>query len=135
MIISVIRKSDGIEMSRYAAQAITALDDYPFSDFDHVEYVDEPIAEGVNPAKWRIHVGSFFDRFGGAKLPILSSDNALVQAMITDSSVRQYIGLYERRTELTQMLDLLQTLVSGISLDVNAILDTEPTEAELWHGE
>ena len=93
---------------------------------------EQPVV--VDPALWRIDVGSFFDRFGDAKLAILSSENPVVKAMITDASVRQYISLIERKDELTQMLGLLLTLVSGISLDVAAILETEPTDAERWNG-
>ena len=92
----------------------------------------EPEPTPVDPAQWRIDVGSFFDRFGDAKLAILSSDNTVVKAMIMDASVRKYISLVERKDELTQMLGLLQTLVPGISLDVVAILETTPTEAERY---
>ena len=88
----------------------------------------------IDPALWRIDVGSFFDRFGDAKLAILSSENTIVKAMITDASVRKYIALIERKDELAQMLGLLQSLVPGISLDVAAILETEPTDAERWNG-
>ena len=87
-----------------------------------------------DPALWRIDVGSFFDRFGEAKLAILSSENTIVKAMITDASVRKYISLVERKDELAQMLALLQSLVPGISLDAAAILETEPTDAERWNG-
>ena len=94
----------------------------------------DPEPTPVDPALWRIDVGSFFDRFGEAKLAILSSENAVVKAMIMDASVRKYISLIERKDELAQMLGLLQTLVPGISLDAAAILETEPTEAERWNG-
>ena len=93
---------------------------------------EQPVV--VDPALWRIDVGSFFDRFGEAKLAILSSDNTVVKAMIMDASVRKYIALVERKDELTQMLGLLQSLVPGISLDVAAILETEPTDAERRNG-
>ena len=93
---------------------------------------EQPVV--VDPALWRIDVGSFFDRFGDAKLAILSSENPVVKAMITDASVRKYIGLIERNEELTQMLALLQSLVPEITLDVTAILETEPTDAERWNG-
>ena len=134
MIVSVRRKLDGVEVTRYAAQAVTEIDGYPFSDFDHVEYIEDAPVQAIDPAHWRIDVGSFFDRFCEAKLAILSSDNAVVKAMIMDASVRKYIALVERKDELTQMLGLLQTLVPGISLDVAAILETEPTEGERWNG-
>ena len=94
----------------------------------------EPEPTPVDPALWRIDVGSFLDRFGEAKLAILSSENAVVKAMIMDASVRKYISLIERKDELTQMLGLLQTLVPGISLDIAVILETTPTDAERWNG-
>lgn len=96
------------------------------------DVAEQPVV--VDPALWRIDVGSFFDRFGDAKLAILASENTIVKAMITDASVRKYIALIERKDELTQTLGLLQSLVSGISLDVTAILETEPTDAERWNG-
>ena len=92
----------------------------------------EPEPTPVDPALWRIDVGSFFDRFGDAKISILASENPIVKAMITDASVRKYIALVDRKDELTQMLGLLQTLVPGISLDAAAILETTPTEAERY---
>lgn len=46
----------------------------------------------------------------------------------------KYISLIERNEELTQMLALLQSLVPGITLDVTAILETRPTDAERWNG-
>ena len=92
----------------------------------------EPEPTPVDPALWRIDVGSFFDRFGDAKISILASENPIVKAMITDASVRKYISLIERKDELAQMLGLLQTLVPGISLDITAILETTPTEAERY---
>ena len=96
---------------------------------------DEPEQPPVSDqALWRIDVGSFFDRFGEAKLAILSSENTIVKAMIADASVRKYIALIERKEELTQMLGLLQSLVPGISLDAAAILETVPTNEERWNG-
>ena len=132
MIVSVRRKTDGAEVTRYAAQAINEIAGFPFADFDHVEHVEGETAMPVDPAHWRIYVGAFFDRFGADKIAILASDNAIVQALIKDAGVRQYIGLVERKAELTQMLGLLQSLVPGVSLDVAAILETEPTDEERY---
>ena len=73
-------------------------------------------------------MGAFFDRFGDQKIGILSSEDAVVQALIKDASVRQYIGLRERRDELAQMIGVL--VAKGFTLDAAAILDTEPTDAE-----
>ena len=132
----VTEKASGSEVTRYAANAITEAFDgknYPLTEFDHAEYIEDAVAETpVDPVLWRIDVGSFFDRFGDAKLAILASENTIVKAMITDASVRKYISLIERKDELTQMLGLLQSLVPGICLDVTAILETTPTDEERY---
>ena len=131
----VTEKASGSEVTRYVAIAATESVGYSFADFDHAETPDAPEQPVVvDPVLWRIDVGSFFDRFGDAKLAILASENTIVKAMITDASVRKYISLIERKDELTQMLGLLQSLVPGICLDVTAILETEPTDAERWNG-
>lgn len=131
----VTEKASGSEVTRYVAIAATESVGYSFADFDHAETPEAPEQPVVvDPALWRIDVGSFFDRFGDAKLAILASENTIVKAMITDASVRKYISLIERKDELTQMLGLLQSLVPGICLDVTAILETVPTEAERWNG-
>ena len=131
----VTEKASGSEVTRYVAIAATESVGYSFADFDHAETPEAPEQPVVvDPALWRIDVGSFFDRFGDAKLAILASENTIVKAMITDASVRKYISLIERKDELTQMLGLLQSLVPGICLDVTAILETEPTDAERWKG-
>jgi len=100
-----------------------------YATHNHLLQVPEAVQETTD-ADWRIYVGAFFDRFGSEKIGILSSEDAVVQALIKDASVRQYIGLKERRDELAQMIGVL--IVKGFTLDVTAILDTEPTEAELW---
>ena len=132
MIVKVIRKSDGADVTRYAAQAVMEIDGYPFAEYDHVEYVEGETIAQVDPANWRIYVGAFFDRFGADKIAVLASDHPVVQALIKDASVRQYIGLLERKAELTQMLGLLQSLVPGVSLDVTAILETTPADEERY---
>ena len=100
-----------------------------FATHNHLLQVPEAVPETTD-ADWRIYVGAFFDRFGDQKIGILSSEDAVVQALIKDASVRQYIGLRERRDELAQMIGVL--VAKGFPLDAAAILDTEPTGAELW---
>ena len=44
MIVIVTRKSDGEEVTRYAANAITEAFDcknYPLTEFDHAEHIDD----------------------------------------------------------------------------------------------
>ena len=95
---------------------------------------DEPApAAPIDPAQWRIWVGSFFDRFGAAKIGILSDPDPLVQAVVKDASVRRYIDLIERRDELAQVIGLLN--VKGHAVDAVAVLDVLPVMDEVWHAQ
>ena len=129
----VLRKSDGEEMLRYSAASAQAVNGFDLVEYDHVEYSpDTPDPVPVNPANWKIHVGSFFDRFGGHKLAILSSQDPLIQAVIKDASVRECIDLLGRRDELLQVIGLLNS--KGFAVDPVAVLDLEPTADEVWNG-
>ena len=73
-----------------------------------------------------ICVGGFFDRFGAYKIPILASTDPVVQAIVKDASVRQYITL--TRPDLEQALDIL--IAKGFAIDKAAVLSLEITEDE-----
>ena len=73
-----------------------------------------------------IAVGSFFDRFGAQKYPILASTNANVQALIKDCTVRAYIDLDNPQLPA----GLAMIVASGFAIDPAlivsaAILDSE----------
>ena len=101
-----------------------------FSLCNHIKEPEVIIDSSLEESNWKIYVGAFFDRFVDSKLAILSSTDPVVKAIITDSSVRKYIDLKGRRDELYQALLLLQS--KGFVLDIISILDSEPTEDELW---
>ena len=125
----ITERATGTVVYAYTSDEAVDWPDYPFSTHNHnlVVPVEQP---DTTDADWRIYVGAFFDRFGDQKIGILASEDPVVQALIKDASVRQYIGLRERRDELAQMIGVL--VAKGFTLDAAAILDTEPTEAELW---
>lgn len=129
----VIRKTDNMEVIRYSAATAQPVNGFDLIDYDHIEYLPEdPEPAPVNPANWKIHVGSFFDRFGAAKIAILSDPDPMVQAVIKDASVRQCIDLLGRREELLQVIGLLN--IKGHAVDPVAVLDLEPTADEVWNG-
>ncbi len=129
---SVIRRSDSVEVHRYDAAA-PIFDGYPDADFAHLEFVDGGPAPALDrPEDWYIGVGPFWDRFGVYKIPILASADAVVQAIIKDSSVRKYLDLQGRRADLLAALTVLQG--KGFPLNATAILDTKPAEHEVHRG-
>lgn len=129
----VTRKSDGAEVLRYAASMAQEVNGFDLVDYDHTEWTPgaEPVPT-VDPSRWRIYVGSFFDRFGAAKLGILSDPDPVVQAVIKDASVRNYIDLVGRRDELLQVIVMLNA--KGHTVDPAVVLDVVPNEDEVWRG-
>ena len=120
----VTEKASGSEVTRYVAIAATESVGYSFADFDHAETPEAPEQPVVvDPALWRIDVGSFFDRFGDAKLAILASENTIVKAMITDASVRKYISLIEREAKLRKALAAAQSATRGLRDDLATLGD------------
>ena len=90
----------------------------------------EPAAPAPDPTEWLIDVGPFFDRFGPAKLAVLSSSDAAVRALMTDLQVRKWIDL--KRADVAQGIDLLiSKSIPGLDAALkNAILTTpvQPVE-------
>lgn len=128
----VTRKTDGAEVLRYSAATAQPVNGFDLVDYDHTEWTPDTVLPPIDPTRWRIYVGSFFDRFGTAKLAVLSDPDPVVQAVIKDASVRNYIDLLGRRDELLQVIDLLN--LKGHAVNATAVLDLEPTEDEVWRG-
>lgn len=93
-------------------------------------YREAPVPEPERAEDWHISRGAFFDRFGAQKWPILASTDPLVQAVITDCTVRQYIDLRGRAADIGAALDLL--ISKGFAIDKAAILNTKPTGSEVF---
>lgn len=135
-VFTVINKATGEvckSFPEYQSEAPVEWSDYPFSEYDHVEQppVSTETSIPADSTNWKIWVGSFFDRFEPYKLAVLSSDDALIKAAILDASVRKYIDLFERRTELSSLIDYIQS--KGFNIDKTKILDLVPSEEEVWH--
>lgn len=92
--------------------------------FTREEYPKPPARGPKREAQ--ITVGEFYDRFGEHKYEVLSSDDALVQAMIKDVSVRGHVNLDD-----PQLISGLQELTSrGFPIDVEQIIG-RPIEDEV----
>lgn len=78
------------------------------------------------PVLRHISRGAFFDRFGAQKYPILASTDAIVKALITDTSVRAYIDL--DRADLPTGLAMIVS--AGYAIDTTAILSAPVLDSE-----
>ena len=108
----------------------------------------EELAEASYPGKWRlsenqpqpeptpapvwewyIDVGPFFDRFGSAKLAVLTSADAGVQAVLKDTQVRRWLDL--KLPEIAQSVDYVASVVPAVTPELKeAILTTPVAEHE-----
>lgn len=85
-------------------------------------------AQETQTDSWHIAVGPFFDRFGAQKIPILASTDPVIKAIVLDCSVRKYIDLTGRRSDIESALDTI--VAKGFPIDKSAILDTIPAAEE-----
>ena len=93
-------------------------------------FVDPPAQPQPAAAwEWLIDIGPFFDRFGAAKMAVLTSADAGVQAILKDVQIRKWLDL--KLPELAQSVAYVGTKVPGVSAKLqDAILNTPVAEAE-----
>lgn len=91
----------------------------------------EPEAPAPQPPvyEWYIDIGPFFDRFGSAKMAVLTSTDAGVKALITDIQIRKWIDL--KLPEVDQALAYLGSVIPAVTTELqSAILETPVAEHE-----
>ena len=89
----------------------------------------EPPAPAAPEWEWYIDVGPFFDRFGSAKLAVLTSTNPGVQAILKDTQVRKWLDL--KLPEIIQSVDYVASVVPAMTPELKeAILTTPVAEHE-----
>ena len=93
-------------------------------------FVDAPALPQPAPAwEWLIDTGSFFDRFGAAKMAVLTSSDAGVQAIIKDTQIRKWLDL--KLPEVAQSVAYVGTKVPAVTTELqDAILNTPVAPAE-----
>lgn len=79
---------------------------------------------------WYIDIGPFFDRFGAAKMAVLTSTNAVAKAIVMDCTVRKWIDL--KHPSVQSGIDALIAVgVPGVDADLkSAIVNTPVTDEE-----
>jgi len=75
-----------------------------------------------------ISVGSYFDRFGDQKWPILASTDQFVQALVKDCNVRVKTGINLAAPDVIKGVKLLQA--KGFPITIAAVIDAEIKESE-----
>ncbi len=125
------------------------------SEWDHIERIDTPIEQAlgvgigwawdgtkfISPPlsepvplepdvwEWFIDIGPFYDRFGSAKMDVLTSQDAGVRAIISDLNVRKWVDL--KRPDVAQALQYVAMAIPSVTPAMqSSILNTPVTEFE-----
>lgn len=87
------------------------------------------VATPVDPCQFLIDIGPFYDRFGSAKMAVLTSTDAAVKAILSDVSIRKWIDL--KRADVASSLAYIGTVVPALTGTLQtAILNTAVTAEE-----
>lgn len=78
----------------------------------------------VDPCEWLIDIGPFFDRFGAAKLAVLTNTDATVKAILQDIQVRKWIDL--QRTDVATSLAYVGSVVPSVTGALQTTILTTP---------
>ena len=89
-----------------------------------------PIVPGphVEPTAWLIDLGPFFDRFGAQLIPILTSTDIVVKAIIQNLTVRKYIDL--KRAEVTSSLAYIGSVIPAVTPAMQSSIVNAPVTEE-----
>lgn len=82
----------------------------------------------VDPCEWLIDIGPFFDRFGAAKMAVLTSADAGVKAILSDVQVRKWIDL--QRADVASSLAYIGSKVPSVDATLQTAILTTPVTAE-----
>ena len=118
---------DGKVENTIVADEQFMLEHYPEGNYRQVP--DTPEQTPAPAWEWFIDIGPFFDRFGAAKMAVLTSSDVGVQAIIKDTQVRKWLDL--KLPELASALAYIGTKVPSVTQELQkSILNTPVAETE-----
>ena len=127
MIYEILDAQGNVENTIVADEQLM-MERYPEGNYREVIEPPTP-APSPAPWEWLIDVGSFFDRFGAAKMAVLTSSEAGVQAIIKDTQVRKWLDL--KLPEIASALAYVGTKVPSVTQELQeSILNTPVAETE-----
>ena len=126
MIYEILDAQGNIE-NTIVADAEFMQVNYPNGSYRLVQ--DTPAPVPAQPWEWLIDIGSFFDRFGVAKMAVLTSSDVGVQAILKDTQVRKWLDL--KLPEIASAVAYVGTKVPEVTPELQqSILNTPVEEKE-----
>ena len=126
MIYEILDPQGNVENTIVADEQFM-LDHYSEGNYRQVPNTSDQVTA---PAwKWYIDIGPFFDRFGAAKMAVLTSSDAGVQAILKDTQVRKWLDL--KLPEIASAVAYIGTKVPKVTPELQqSILNTPVAETE-----
>jgi hypothetical protein len=84
--------------------------------------------EPADLCEWLIDLGPYFDRFGNAKMAVLTSTDAGVKAIIQDASIRKWIDL--RLPAVAQALAYIGSVIPAVDATLRSAIVNTPVTTE-----
>lgn len=88
----------------------------------------QPPAPLPDPCVWLIDLGPFYDRFGAAKMAVLTSADTGVKAIIADLNIRKWVDL--QRADVASGLAYVGSKVPSVDAALQAAILTTPVSSE-----
>lgn len=119
------------------------------TEWDHIERIDTPAKralgvgigwawDGSNfvappapppkPYATFIDIGPFYDRFGAAKMAVLTSADPAIIAVLTDLNIRKWIDL--ARPDVAQAVQYVGSVVTQVTPELQATILNTPVKPE-----
>ena len=101
-----------------------------YPDGNYRVVADPPAPEPAPPVwQWYIDIGPFYDRFGAAKMAVLTSTDAGLKAILSDLNIRKWVDL--KRVDVAQALAYVGSAVPAVTPALqDAILNTPVADIE-----
>lgn len=117
-----ILDAQGAVINTIIADEQFMLEHYPDGNYRAVP--DEPTPETSKPWEWLIDIGPFFDRFGAAKMAVLTSADYGVQAILKDTQIRKWLDL--KLPEMAQSVAYVGTKVPAVTAELQGTILNTP---------
>lgn len=89
-----------------------------------IAHAPEPEPAPADPCQWLIDIGPFYDRFGAAKMAVLTSADAGVKAILQDVNIRKWVDL--TRPDVAQSLAYVGSKVPTVTPELQTAILTAP---------
>ena len=123
MIYEILNQSAEIINTIVASEEFMQ-ENYPQGNY---RLVPEVTPEVPAPAwEWLIDLGPFYDRFGAAKMQVLTTTDSGIKAILADLNIRKWVDL--KRPDVAQALAYVGSIIPAVTPALQTSILTTPVQ-------